>query len=245
MKVGAPEALIVKGKRLDGRALDQFRQIELEVSIINRAQGSASFAFGNTKAVAGVYGPRAMYPKGLQEPSRATLRCKYAMAPFSTWERTRPGVSRRSTEISKVICEAFSSVVFLEDFPKTAIDIFMDIIQADASTRCAALNAACLALANAGMPMRDLISSVSVGKIDGKLVLDIAGVEDNYGEVDMAVATIGGSDKFVLLQADGILTKEEFIKLLDMAQKGCAEVYAKQKKALLEYYQKEVIVNEA
>jgi len=241
-KLGAPESLIVNGKRLDGRELEQFRPIKAEVGIITRAQGSASFWFGDTRAIAGVYGPRSMYPRGLQDPTKTILRCRYFMAPFATWERSRPGISRRSTEISKVIGEALSNVVFLEDYPKTAIDIFMDIIQAEASTRCAALNAASLALANAGVPMRDLVSSVSVGKIDGKLVLDISGPEDNYGEVDMALATVGGSDRFVLLQMDGILTKEEFARLLELGQRGCAEVYAKQKEALKKYYSSEKVI---
>lgn len=235
-KKGAPEALIVKGKRLDGRALDEFRPIEIEVGPVQRAQGSAVFNFGETHALAAVYGPRVMHPKGLQEPTRAILRCKYFMAPFATWERSRPGLSRRSTEISKVICDAFSQVVFLEDFPKTAIDVFMEILQADASTRCAGLNAASIAMAEAGVPMKDLISCTSVGKIDGKIVLDVGGAEDNFGEVDMAVATVGGSDRFVLLQMDGIITKKEFEELLELGQKSCADIYEKQKAALKKKY---------
>jgi len=239
-KKGAPEALLVKGKRLDGRSLDEFRPIKVEVGVVQRAQGSAIFNFGETEALSAVYGPRPMHPKALQEPTRAILRCKYFMAPFATWERSRPGLSRRSTEISKVITEALSSVVFLDDFPKTIIDVYMDILQAQASTRCAGLNAAAVAIAEAGIPMKNLVSCVSVGKIDGKLALDIAGIEDNFGEVDMAVATIGGSDRFVLLQMDGIITKEEFGKLLELGEKGCAEVCEKQKAALKKKYKTEV-----
>ena len=247
-KKGAPEALIVKGKRLDGRALDEFRPIKTEVGVVQQAQGSAVFDFGETHALSAVYGPRPMHPKGLQEPTRAILRCKYFMAPFATWERSRPGISRRSTEISKVITDALSQVVFLDDFPKTVIDVFMEILQADASTRCAGLNAASIALAEAGIPMKDLISCTSVGKVDGKLVLDVGGAEDNFGEVDMAVATVGGSDRFVLLQTDGIITKEEFAELLEMGQNGCTEIYKKQKAVLKNKYktgQKENYITES
>lgn len=241
-KAGAPEALIVKGKRLDGRDLEEFRPLKAEVGVIKRAQGSAIFWFGNTRAIAGVYGPRPMHPRGLQDPTKTILRCKYFMAPFSTSDRIRPGRSRRSTEISKVIKEALSQVVFFEDFPKTATDVFMEILQADASTRCAALNAAAMALAEAGVPMRDLVSSVSVGKIDGKIVLDVGGIEDNYGDVDVAVATVGGEDRFVLLQMDGVITMDEFPKILELGKKGCAEVYAKQKEALSRRYSAEEVM---
>jgi len=235
-KVGQPEKMIIDGKRLDGRSFEEFRPITVEVGVLKRAEGSAVFKFGDTYALAAVHGPRPFHPKHMQDPQKAILRCRYAMAPFSTNERIRPGVSRRSVEISKVLNEALSNVVFFEDYPKTGIDVFVEILQADASTRCAGLNAASLALAEAGVPIKDLISSCSVGKVDGKLVIDIGGDEDQFGDVDMATATIANEDKFVLLQMDGILNKEEFFQLLEFAKKGCAEVYEKQKNALKEKY---------
>ena len=236
-KAGKPEKLIVNGKRLDGRDLHEFREMSLEIGSLKRAVGSAIFRFGNTYALSAVYGPRPFHPKHRQNPQKAVLRCRYSMAPFSTYERVRPGISRRSVEISKVLNEALSNVIFFEDYPKTGIDVFVEILQADASTRTAGLNAASLALADAGVPMRDLISSCSVGRVDGKIILDLDGVEDNYGEVDMAVATIGNQDKIVLLQMDGTITKEELAKMLELAKKGCYEIYDKQKKVLKEKYQ--------
>jgi exosome complex component RRP41 len=235
-KVGAPEKLIIDGKRLDGRELDGFRKMTSEARVLKNADGSGSFSFGETRAIAGVFGPKPMHPRHLQNPQKTVLRCKYAMAPFSTGDRIRPGPNRRSTEISKVTTEAFSSVLFHEDFPRTAIDVFIDIIQADASTRCAGINAASLALADAAIPMRDLISSCSVGKVDGQLVLDVAGKEDMYGDVDFAVATISDTDRFVLLQLDGVITREEFTRMLIMGQKGCTKVYNQQKAALRTKY---------
>jgi exosome complex component RRP41 len=235
-KVGQPEKMIVNGKRLDGRDLEQFRPITAEVGVLKRAEGSAIFKFGDTYALAAVFGPRTMHPRHMQDPQKAILRCRYAMAPFSTSERIRPGVSRRSVEISKVLNDALSNVVFFEDYPKTGIDVFVEILQADASTRCAGLNAASLALVEAGVPIKDMISSCSVGKVDGQLVLDIGGDEDCFGDVDMAVATIGNEDRFVLLQLDGIVTQEEFFKLLELARKGCTEVYERQKSTFKEKY---------
>ena len=235
-KVGQPEKMIVNGKRLDGRELEQFRPITVEVGVLKRAEGSAIFKFGDTYALAAVFGPRTMHPRHMQDPQKAILRCRYAMAPFSTNERIRPGVSRRNVEISKVLNDALSNVVFFEDYPKTGIDVFVEILQADASTRCAGLNAASLALVEAGVPVKDMISSCSVGKVDGQLVLDIGGDEDQFGDVDMATATIGSEDKFVLLQLDGIVTQEEFFKLLELARKGCTEIYERQKNTFKEKY---------
>jgi exosome complex component RRP41 len=235
-KVGQPEKLIVNGKRLDGRELEQFRPMTVEVGVLKRAEGSAIFKFGDTYALAAVFGPRTMHPRHMQDPQKAILRCRYSMAPFSTNERIRPGVNRRSVEISKVLNDALSNVVFFEDYPKTGIDVFVEILQADASTRCAGLNAASLALVEAGVPVKDMISSCSVGKVDGQLVLDVGGDEDQFGDVDMATATIGSEDKFVLLQLDGIVTQEEFFKLLELARKGCTEVYERQKNTFKEKY---------
>ena len=235
-KVGQPEKMIIDGKRLDGRELEQFRPITVEVGVLKRADGSAIFKFGDTYALAAVFGPRTMHPRHMQDPQKAILRCRYSMAPFSTYERIRPGISRRSVEISKVLNDALSNVVFFEDYPKTGIDVFVEILQADASTRCAGLNAASLALVEAGVPIKDLISSCSVGKVDGQIVLDVGGDEDQFGDVDMATATIGNEDKFVLLQLDGIVTQEEFFKLLELAKKGCTEVYEKQKSTFKEKY---------
>lgn len=228
--------LIVSGKRLDGRELDQFRQIEAKVGILKRAGGSALFGFGHTIAIAAVYGPRSVHPRHMQDPQMAILRCRYNMAPFSTQERVAPKPSRRSIEISKVINKALSEVIFFDEYPKTMIDVFMEILEADASTRCAAINAASLALADAGIPMRDLVCSCSVGKIDGQIVLDVGGLEDNYGEVDIAVATIPTENKILLLQLDGIITKEEFLKALALAQRGCEQIYKIQKQALKSRY---------
>jgi exosome complex component RRP41 len=235
-KLGAPPSLIINGKRLDGRTPEEFRPISLESGVLTRAMGSGIFKFGDTYALAAVFGPRPFHPKFKQDPQMAVLRCRYAMAPFSTQDRSRPGPSRRAVEISKVIKEALSNVIFFEDYPRTGIDVYIEILQADASTRCAGINAASLALADAGVPLRDLVIACTVGRIDGVLIRDVSGVEDNFGEVDMAVATVGLEDKVVLLQMDGIITKDEFLKLLSLAKDGCDLVYKKLKAALRERF---------
>ena len=221
---------------MPGRKIDQLREMEARAGVIENAYGSGYFRLGNSIAVAAVYGPKELHPKHLVDPVRAYVKCRYNMAPFSTTERIRPGPNRRSTEISKVIKDALSSVVFMEEFPETGIEIFIEVLQADASTRCVGLNAASIALADAGIPMRDLIASCSAGKVEGTVVVDVAGEEDCEGEVDLPIAYLPRTNKIYLLQMDGIIGKEDFKKALEMAAKGCKEIYEKQKEALKKKY---------
>ena len=158
------------------------------------------------------------------------------MAPFSTDERKNPAPSRREIEISKVIREALEPVVMSEAFPRTSVDVFIEVISADGGTRTAALNAASLALADAGVPMRDLVAAVAVGKVDGYLVLDIDQVEDNYGEADMPVAMAPSLNMVTLLQLNGVLSPQEFSQALNLALKGVNEVYKLQKETLRNKY---------
>jgi len=227
--------LITNGKRIDNRRVDELRKLNAELNISKNTKGSAMFTIGNTIAVATVYGPMEVFPRFLEDNDKAILEVNYNMLPFSTDERNRPGFSRRSVEISSVIKRVFENVIFLEDFPKTKIIINVDILSADASTRCAAINASSMALALAGIPMKDLVASCSVGKIENTLVLDIAGKEDTEGEVDLPVAYLPLTDEILLLQMDGILKKEEFEKLLELAKKGCMQIYEFQKKTLLDF----------
>jgi exosome complex component RRP41 len=236
MKVGKPEKLIVKGKRLDGRKPDEMRPIKMTAGILKRADGSAYVEWGNNKVIAACYGPRELHPRHLQKPDRATLRCTYSMAPFSVSDRKRPGPDRRSMEISKVTREALEDVVFTHLFPRTGIDVFIEVLQAEAGTRCVGLTAASLAVADAGIPMKDLVSACAAGKVDGKIVLDQFDVEDNYGEADLPVAMIPRKGEVVLLQMDGNLTKDEFREAFDLAIEGCKKVYELQKEALRAKY---------
>lgn len=230
--------LIKDGKRLDGRGFEELRDIKMEVSVLERAAGSAYVEWGKNKVMVGVYGPRELHPKFLQDPTKAMLRCVYNLAPFSVDERKKPGPDRRSVEISKVTAEALSSVVMLERFPNTVVDVFIEILQADAGTRCAGLTAASLALADAGIPMKDLISACSAGKVQGQVVVDLMKEEDNFGECDLPMALIPKKGEIVLLQMDGKLSRDEFKDAYKLAFDGCMKVYDMQRKTLMDSMKK-------
>ncbi len=231
--------LIKNEKRLDGRQSEQIRDIKMKLDIVTRANGSAEVSFGRTTAVTAVHGPRELFPRFLQESSTGTFRCRYNMAPFSVDDRKSPGPDRRSVELSKVSRLALEPAIFLEDFPRVVVDAFIEIIQADGSTRVTGINALSLSLAAAGVPMKDLVVACSVGKIDDTLVVDLNGEEDNGSEADMAVAMLPTKKVITLLQMDGIITRDEFSKLLKLAEESCEKIYQLQKKTLKEKYKGE------
>ncbi|HEY1198517.1 MAG TPA: exosome complex exonuclease Rrp41 [Thermoplasmata archaeon] len=237
--VGAKEVPVLlspEGLRIDGRKLDELRPIRIQVGALHNADGSAFVEWGANKVMAAVYGPSEVHPRHLQQNNKAVIQCKYNMAAFAVDERKRPGLDRRSQEISKVIGEAFESVVFAEEYPRTSIDIYIEVLQANAGTRCAGLVAASMALADAGIPMVDLLPAVAVGKIAGKIALDLKKEEDNFGDADLPMALVPQSGRLVLIQMEGHMTEEELSQALELGVQGCREIYEKMKQALRERY---------
>lgn len=224
------------GLRVDGRTLDQLRPIKMKVGILDKADGSAYIEHGKNRIMVAVYGPREAHPKHIALSDRAVLRCRYHMAPFSVEERKSPAPSRREHELSKVIRESLEPAVLSELYPRTTIDIFIEVLQSDGGTRCAAITAASLALSDAGIPMKELIAACACGKIEGKVALDLSDVEDKQGEADLPVAFMPRANTINLLQMDGNLTEAEFHQALDMAIGACKKIHEMQKQALKEKY---------
>jgi exosome complex component RRP41 len=231
--------LIIDGKRTDGRDMEDLRNLRIEVGVISEADGSAFVEWGGNKILCGVYGPRECIPRHEASPYHSLVKCRYMMSPFASLEEhSRSGPSRRSTELSKVIREVFENLIIAEKFPNTQIDIYIDVLQADGGTRTASVTAAAVALANAGIPMKDMVAAVAVGKAGNMLALDLNKLEDNFGQSDMPVAISHRDGKLLLLQMDGLLTREEVMTMLDMAARGCEKVNAVQSDALKRFYEK-------
>ena len=223
-------------KRYDGRDFKDTREIEAKAGVIKSADGSAYFRIGKTIAYAAVYGPRELHPKFMQNPERGILRCNYNMMPFSgQGNRVRPGPNRRAKEIALVTQKALLPTVNLENYPNSVVDVFIELPQTDAGSRCAGICAASMALADAGIEMKDMVTAVSVGRVDDKVLVDLDYQEEAHeegGVADIPIAVIPSTGELTLLQMDGELTHKDLIKGIEMGVEACKNIYEIQKAAL-------------
>ncbi|MFW9941371.1 MAG: exosome complex exonuclease Rrp41 [Candidatus Thorarchaeota archaeon] len=232
-----PEKLFREdGKRLDGRDFNELRPIKMEVGVIKNADGSAYMEWGNNKIFAAVYGPRDVHPHHLAKPDRGILRVFYRMATFSVFDRKRPAPGRREKEISMIVADCLEPILFLELYPDTSFEVFIEVLDADGGTRCASTTVAALALADAGIPMKSLVSALAVGKIDGKKVVDLSGIEDKAGEADLPIAITWYNEEISLLQFDGDMDLDEMTDFLDLAKESLAKIYQIQLESLKNKY---------
>lgn len=200
--------------------------------------------FKGNVAIVAVHGPREPIPRHVADPYRAVLRFRYTMAPFSVPERKRPAPGRREVEISKVSREALQGVVFANEYPMTAIDIFAELLSADAGTRVTAITAASVALADAGIPMKDLVAAVAVGRAFGHLVADLTKFEEDAPDaVDFPMAIVPRTEEITLAQMDGRISRKDLDELVELGIKKAKEISALQRQALKEKYQR-VVENE-
>ena len=224
------------GKRLDGREKTELRPLKMEVGLLKNADGSAYLEWGNNKIFAAVYGPREVHPHHLAKPDRGILRVFYRMATYSVFDRKRPAPGRREKEISMIISDCIEPVLFLELYPGTAFEVFIEVIDADGGTRCASTTVASLALADAGVPMKSLVTAVAVGKIDGEIVVDLSGIEDKAGDADLPLAITWFNDELSLLQFDGSMDAEEFDTCLTLGKEAAEKIYQLQLDTLRSKY---------
>ncbi|MDD5959272.1 exosome complex exonuclease Rrp41 [Methanobrevibacter wolinii] len=227
-----------KKLRADGRAYNELRPIKIEVGVLERADGSAYVEVGGNKILASVYGPKETYMKRFLRPDSGVIKVRYNMAPFSVDSRKRPGPDRRSNEISKITADALRPALLLESFPRSMVEVYIEVIAAEGGTRCAGVTAAAVALADAGVPMKDIVAGCAAGKMDDQIVLDLSEVEDKEGQADVPVVIMPRTGEITLLQTDGNLTDEEFEEAINLAIEGCMEVSKVQKEALKNHYVK-------
>ena len=132
-----------------------------------------------------------------------------------------------------VIQNALLPVLNLKEYPNTVVDVFVELPQTDAGTRCAAIVAAAMALADAGIEMKDLVCAVAAGRVEDKVVLDLDYYEDSHEDgADIPVAILPNSGKVTLLQMDGEISPEMLNEAITKAKIACKKIYEVQKEAL-------------
>ncbi|MGE0439876.1 MAG: ribonuclease PH [Gemmatimonadales bacterium] len=232
--------------RHDGRAADQLRPVVLERHANPFAEGSCLVRFGGTlvHCTASVEPGVPPFKKG---SGLGWVTAEYAMLPRATTERTpreRHGPGGRSQEIQRLIGRSLRAAMGRWDFGEYTIRIDCDVLQADGGTRTASITGACVALADAcawlaaktgqPSPFGRLVAAVSVGVAAGEPVLDLAYVEDKDADVDANVVMLEPND-FVEVQGtgeQGTFSRAQFGTMLDLAERGIAELFALQRKAL-------------
>ena len=232
-KYSVPDKLINEnGIRVDGRKYNDLRPYSFKVGVLPKCDGSAYVEMGGNKILAGVYGPRKVQPRHISQANLAVIRTTYRMATFSVDERKSPAPSRREVELSLVIRTALEPAIFASYYPKTLIDIFIQVLAADGGTRCASINAASLALADAGIAMRDLVTAVAVGMVGDQIVLDLCDLEDKEGDADLPIAMLPQNNEITLLQFDGQMTKDQFLEAINLGMFGIKQIYKAQQEAI-------------
>lgn len=237
--------------RADGRAVDEIRPVTIQRHWTDAPEGSVLIQCGNTRVMC-----TATFTEGVPRWRRDTglgwVTAEYAMLPRATKERTdresvKGKIGGRTHEISRLIGRCLRGVVDMKALGENQIQIDCDVLQADGGTRTASITGAWVALMDAltwaennrlvksaQKVMKDQISAISVGIIDGTPMLDLPYVEDSRAMTDMNVA-MTGSGAFIEVQgtAEGKpYTRAELNTLLDLAEKGNRELQAIQKEAL-------------
>jgi len=239
--------------RLDNRKPDELRPVKITTGFVSSVPGSALIELGNTKVLCTANWDLKV-PDFLKDKGTGWLTAEYGMLPGSTSQR-KPREARtgradgRTFEIQRLIGRALRAVVDMELLGEKTIWIDCDVLQADGGTRTAAITGSFIALSIAVKkmmkeqlliknPIRNYLAAVSVGKVNGELMLDLAYAEDSRAEVDMNVVM---TDKEDIIEIQGTAEEKPFsqnnlIDMIALAKKGIAELIETQKKILTVRY---------
>ncbi|NXI42383.1 EXOS4 protein, partial [Galbula dea] len=226
--MAALELLSDEGYRADGRRPAELRKVRARMGVFAQADGSAYIEQGNTKALAVVYGPHEMRgSRSKALPDRALVNCQYSMATFSTGERRRrPHGDRQATELALHLRQTFEAAILTSLYPRSQIDIYVQILQADGGNYCAGVNAATLAVMDAGIPMRDYVCACSVGLADDTPLADLSSPEEAAGGPQLVLALLPASGQIALLQLSARLHQERLEAALEAATEACRALHA-------------------
>jgi ribonuclease PH len=239
------------GGRFDGRALDQLRNVTITPRFSKHAEGSALIEVGDTKVLCTV-SVEDRVPPFLKGKGEGWITSEYGMLPRATTTRmqresSKGAPSGRTQEIQRLIGRSLRAVVDMRALGERTLWVDCDVIQADGGTRTASITGAFVALVEAlrgmkqrGMfgggelPLTDFVAATSVGRVGGKILLDLAYEEDSAAEVDMNIVKTGRG-RFVEIQGTAEKTPfddDELAQLLAIADKGIKDLIAMQRKVL-------------
>jgi ribonuclease PH len=235
--------------RSDNRSPSQLRPVTITPDFITTAEGSVLIEVGNTRVIC-TASIEETVPTFLRNSGRGWISSEYSMLPRSTLTRTPREVSKgrpsgRTHEIQRLIGRSLRAVTALSHLGERTIWIDCDVIQADGGTRTASITGAFVALGLAleklvdagtltAVPLRDFVAAVSVGIVDGEILLDLCYEEDSRADVDMNFVMTSGR-KLVEVQATAehrVFDDDQLGKMLALAKQGVEQLVAKQQSVL-------------
>ena len=235
--------------RSDNRTPDQMRPVSIVPDFINTAEGSVLMEIGNTRVIC-TASVEETVPQFMRNTGRGWITAEYSMLPRSTLTRTPREVSKgrpsgRTHEIQRLIGRALRAVTDLQHLGERTVWIDCDVIQADGGTRTASITGAFVALGLAleklveagtlaAVPLRDFVAAVSLGIVDGEILLDLSYEEDSRADVDMNFVMTAGH-KLVEVQATAehqVFDEAQLEKMLALARQGVEQLIAKQQAVL-------------
>ena len=235
--------------RSDGRKPKQLRSIKITSSYLKTADGSVLIEMGDTKVICTAK-LEDRVPPFLRNSGKGWITAEYGMLPGSSQARigresSRGKVGGRTHEIQRLIGRSLRAITDLTNLGERTVWIDCDVIQADGGTRTASITGAYVSLCQAirswqkrGIiaqePIKDSVAAVSIGIVDGKILLDLCYEEDSKADVDMNFV-MTGSGKFVEVQGtaeSAPFTKKQMDKMSEIAQQGIKELLKAQKEAL-------------
>src|SRR5258705_6465894 len=235
--------------RTDGRKLTQLRAVTITPRYIKTAEGSVLIEMGETKVICTAK-LEDRVPPFLRNSGKGWITAEYGMVPGSSQERigresARGKVGGRTHEIQRLIGRSLRSVADLKSLGERSVWIDCDVIQADGGTRTASITGAYIALMEAvrvwrergilsADPVKDAVAAVSIGIVDGKILLDLCYEEDSKADVDMNFV-MTGSGKFIEVQGtaeSAPFTKKQMERMAEIAHQGIKELLQAQKKVI-------------
>ncbi|KAJ2770598.1 Exosome non-catalytic core component [Coemansia nantahalensis] len=230
------ELLSPEGLRVDGRRVNELRRILCRASVLNTADGSAYFEQGNTKVLVAVYGPREPHTRAAgNSGERALVNVEFNVAPFSTSERRkRSKGDKRVLEIASFVRQTFEGAIQRAVYPRSQIDIYVHLLQHDGGTLETCINAATLALVDAGIAMDDYVCACTAGFVDDSPLLDLNAVEESsIATPALTVAMLPRTGNIALLQMESRLPAAKLEDVMEVAVEGCKHIHAKLDEAVL------------
>jgi exosome complex component RRP41 len=212
------ELVTPEGLRVDGRRAGELRRFYSKVGLL-QADGSAYVEMGNTQVICAVYGPKETKQR---QHDRVTINVAYHMASFSTGSQSKKlKKDRRLLEMASYIKHCFEPIVMTSLYPRSVIDIFIQVIQTDGGLLHTSINATCLALIDAGIPMTDYLIACSAGYVNQQAILDLNYIEESAEAPTLTVALTPKNQKCTMLNLECRLHVDFFGEVLEMAKDGC------------------------